>query len=160
MKVQEIMERVGMTETGRAIAYIKDGLEEIEIYAKENISRGGLARTTGTGISFMEANEEFATTVTQFIGAATSFSETAPTGWTAYESVAIDNPQFARDTSSASGTSGYFLSIRPKANLNPSKTCGMYREITGLTIGVPYTFTYTANTETFDSTSFYYAVAI
>ena len=26
MKVQEVMERVGMTETGRAIAYIKDAL--------------------------------------------------------------------------------------------------------------------------------------
>ena len=31
MKVQELMERVGITETGRAIAYIKDGLEEINM---------------------------------------------------------------------------------------------------------------------------------
>tara|TARA_R100000655_G_scaffold13520_2_gene30534 strand:+ start:16118 stop:16405 length:288 start_codon:yes stop_codon:yes gene_type:complete len=31
MKVQEIMERVGMTQTGRAIAYIKDALEELNI---------------------------------------------------------------------------------------------------------------------------------
>ena len=29
MKVQEVMERAGMSETGRAIAYIKDALEEI-----------------------------------------------------------------------------------------------------------------------------------
>ena len=28
MKVKELMERVGISETGRAIAYIKDGLEE------------------------------------------------------------------------------------------------------------------------------------
>lgn len=31
MKVKEIMERAGITETGRAIAYIKDALEEINI---------------------------------------------------------------------------------------------------------------------------------
>ena len=31
MTVKEIMERAGMTETGRAIAYIKDGLEEIQM---------------------------------------------------------------------------------------------------------------------------------
>ena len=28
MKVKELMERAGTTETGRALAYIKDGLEE------------------------------------------------------------------------------------------------------------------------------------
>ena len=31
MKVKELMERVGMQETGRAIAYLKDGLEELNI---------------------------------------------------------------------------------------------------------------------------------
>ena len=31
MKVKEIMERAGTTQTGRAIAYIKDALEEIEL---------------------------------------------------------------------------------------------------------------------------------
>ena len=31
MKVLELMERVGIKETGRALAYIKDGLEEINI---------------------------------------------------------------------------------------------------------------------------------
>ena len=29
MKVQELMERCGMNQTGRAIAYIKDGLEDL-----------------------------------------------------------------------------------------------------------------------------------
>ena len=29
MKVQEIMERLGLNQTGRAIAYIKDGLDEM-----------------------------------------------------------------------------------------------------------------------------------
>jgi len=31
MKVKELMERVGLVETGRAVAYIKDGLEEINM---------------------------------------------------------------------------------------------------------------------------------
>ena len=31
MKVLELMERVGIKETGRALAYIKDGLEEINL---------------------------------------------------------------------------------------------------------------------------------
>ena len=31
MKVKELMERVGLTETGRVISYIKDGLEEIQM---------------------------------------------------------------------------------------------------------------------------------
>ena len=34
MKVQEIMERVGVTDTGRAIAYIKDALEEMNIISE------------------------------------------------------------------------------------------------------------------------------
>ena len=36
MKVQEIMERAGITETGRAIAYIKDALEEMNILSETN----------------------------------------------------------------------------------------------------------------------------
>ena len=31
MKVKELMERVGTTSTGRAVAYIKDALEEIQM---------------------------------------------------------------------------------------------------------------------------------
>ena len=38
MKVQEVMERVGMTETGRAIAYIKDGLDEMNMLAETHIT--------------------------------------------------------------------------------------------------------------------------
>ena len=33
MKVKELMERVGVSQTGRAIAYIKDGLEEMNMIA-------------------------------------------------------------------------------------------------------------------------------
>ena len=38
MKVQEIMERTGIKETGRAIAYIKDALEEINMLSETNIT--------------------------------------------------------------------------------------------------------------------------
>lgn len=31
MKVKELMERAGTNQTGRAVAYIKDGLEEIQM---------------------------------------------------------------------------------------------------------------------------------
>ena len=31
MKVKEILERAGMSQTGKAIAYIKDGLEDLNI---------------------------------------------------------------------------------------------------------------------------------
>ena len=37
MTVKELMERVGMTETGRAIAYIKDGLDELNMLAETHI---------------------------------------------------------------------------------------------------------------------------
>ena len=37
MKVQQLMERVNNFETGRIIAYIKDGLEEINILAETHI---------------------------------------------------------------------------------------------------------------------------
>ena len=38
MKVKELMERVGITETGRAIAYIKDGLEEMNLMSETHIT--------------------------------------------------------------------------------------------------------------------------
>ena len=38
MTVKELMERVGMTETGRALAYIKDGLEEMNILAETHVT--------------------------------------------------------------------------------------------------------------------------
>ena len=34
MKIKELMERVGSNETGRIIAYIKDGLEEINVFSE------------------------------------------------------------------------------------------------------------------------------
>ena len=37
MKVQEIMERVGINQTGRAIAWIKDGLREINLIHETHI---------------------------------------------------------------------------------------------------------------------------
>ena len=38
MKVKELMERTGMTQTGRAIAYIKDGLDEMNMIAETHIT--------------------------------------------------------------------------------------------------------------------------
>ena len=38
MKVQEVMERAGMSETGRAIAYIKDALEEINMISPTHVA--------------------------------------------------------------------------------------------------------------------------
>jgi len=38
MKVQEVMERAGTKETGRAIAYIKDALEELALYYPTNVT--------------------------------------------------------------------------------------------------------------------------
>jgi len=37
VKVKELMERAGMTQTGRAIAYIKDGLDEMNMLAETHI---------------------------------------------------------------------------------------------------------------------------
>jgi len=38
MTVNELMERVGMVETGRALAYIKDGLDEINMMAETHVN--------------------------------------------------------------------------------------------------------------------------
>ena len=46
MTVKELMERVGMTETGRAIAYIKDGLDEMNMSAETHIDTERIDITT------------------------------------------------------------------------------------------------------------------
>ena len=38
MTVQELMERVGIRQTGLAIAYIKDGLEEMNILSETHVN--------------------------------------------------------------------------------------------------------------------------
>ena len=38
VKVKELMERVGITQTGRALAYIKDGLEEMNMIAETHVT--------------------------------------------------------------------------------------------------------------------------
>ena len=38
MTIKELMERVGMTETGRAIAYVKDGLDEMNMQAETHVN--------------------------------------------------------------------------------------------------------------------------
>jgi hypothetical protein len=38
MKVQEVMERAGVTDSGRALAYIKDGLEELNMISETHVT--------------------------------------------------------------------------------------------------------------------------
>ena len=38
MKIQQLMERVGITQTGRALAYIKDGLEDLNMNFETHIA--------------------------------------------------------------------------------------------------------------------------
>ena len=38
MTVNELMERVGMVETGRALAYIKDGLDEMNMMSETHVN--------------------------------------------------------------------------------------------------------------------------
>ena len=38
MKVKEIMERAGTTQTGRAVAYIKDALDEMNILSETHVN--------------------------------------------------------------------------------------------------------------------------
>tara|TARA_R100000458_G_C8196555_1_gene188471 strand:- start:191 stop:472 length:282 start_codon:yes stop_codon:yes gene_type:complete len=47
MKVQEIMERAGMTQTGRAIAYIKDALEEMNLISETHIQTARIDIVSG-----------------------------------------------------------------------------------------------------------------
>tara|TARA_R110002012_G_scaffold118275_1_gene266454 strand:- start:409 stop:690 length:282 start_codon:yes stop_codon:yes gene_type:complete len=38
MKIQELMERAGLNQTGKALAYIKDALEEINTLSETNVT--------------------------------------------------------------------------------------------------------------------------
>ena len=38
MKIQQLMERVGITQTGRALAYIKDGLEDLNMNFETHVT--------------------------------------------------------------------------------------------------------------------------
>ena len=38
MKVQEVMERAGISQTGRALAYIKDALEELNTISETHVT--------------------------------------------------------------------------------------------------------------------------
>ena len=48
MKVKELMERAGVSETGRAVAYIKDGLDEIARKIDDNIKDHKIDIVSGT----------------------------------------------------------------------------------------------------------------
>ena len=42
-KIDEIMERSGMTQTGRAVAYIKDGLDEISHMVEDTVAESSVS---------------------------------------------------------------------------------------------------------------------
>ena len=42
MKVQEIMERSGIRETGRAISYIEDALEEMNLISETHVKKANI----------------------------------------------------------------------------------------------------------------------
>lgn len=48
MKVQEIMERAGMTETGRAVAWIKDAMEEMNTIVETHVTTSRIDIVEGT----------------------------------------------------------------------------------------------------------------
>ncbi len=47
MKVQEIMERAGIAQTGRAIAYIKDALEEMNLISETHVETTNINIVSG-----------------------------------------------------------------------------------------------------------------
>ena len=89
MKVQEIMERAGVTDTGRAVAYIKEGLREIQLHMNDNYSLGVLGSNTASTISLSNQSDILNQTIwTDASGA------TEPTGWTEYESESLTDMHF------------------------------------------------------------------
>ena len=46
MTVRQFMERVGMIETGRALAYIKDGMEEMNMLSETHVNTERIDITT------------------------------------------------------------------------------------------------------------------
>tara|TARA_R100001594_G_scaffold37556_2_gene67961 strand:+ start:173 stop:1255 length:1083 start_codon:yes stop_codon:yes gene_type:complete len=131
MKVKEIMERAGINQTGRAIAYIKDGLEEIELFTKQNVVRGSLASLTSTGIA-MTGGQVFSTNDQQWVGANDStFGAGVPTNWSLYENDAgHTDPHFAHVTTNEAGDTGNFLRIKNKFDTAVDDYVGITRNFT------------------------------
>ena len=94
MKVQEIMERAGVTETGRAIAYIKDGLEEMNLISDTNIMRGTKTKAVGSGVVFDGFNVNNPTLLTGLPGSGDSVGE--PDNWTEYESESMGSTRYSK----------------------------------------------------------------
>ena len=128
MTVKEVMERLSITETGRAVAYIKDGLEEIEMYTKENVLSGKKGSlTTSNTISFQKSLANSFLYENDWSGASTSDGQTTlPTGWTVQDAGGGDPPEFRRISGDGTGTT-YALQIKLVTNLNVE---GMYRTYT------------------------------
>ena len=131
MKVQEIMERTGMTETGRAVAYIKDALQEIELYAKENITSGTRASVTASTISFGIGTE----TVTNGTDWTSAAGATPPASWDVFE-----NPSAGIEPMIFTIIDGALkIAIDSGHGLAISEVNGITQAIS-VTVGTKYTF--------------------
>jgi hypothetical protein len=122
-----------MKETGRAIAYIKDGLEEMNLISETTINKGRVASAQGTSISFHNSVD----TVTNGADwSGTNGSATPPTGWTYYS--AGNNAGNANFTT----TDGKLI-IEHQGSAE-ARMVGCFQSLTVLS-GHTYTLTYTAN---------------
>ncbi len=131
MKVQEVMERAGTKETGRAIAYIKDALQEIELYSKENVTSGSRASVTANTISFGTGTEKV-TNGTDWTGASGTNS---PTGWSVFE-----NPSAGVEAMSfAISTGRLVMGINGLHSLAVGESNGITQAIS-VTVGTKYVF--------------------
>ena len=124
MTVKEVMERLNINETGRAVAYIKDGLEEIEMYTKENVLSGSRASVTANTISL--SNQSDILNQTTWSGAS---GATEPTGWTEYESESLTDMHFDIVDNK--------LKMTAKDGILPTHRIGMYKSVT-LVPGLKY----------------------
>ena len=124
MKVQEIMERAGVTDTGRAVAYIKEGLREIQLHMNDNYSLGLLGSNTASTISLSNQSDILNQTIwTDASGA------TEPTGWTEYESESLTDMHFDIVDNK--------LKMTAKGGISPVQRQGMYKSVT-LVTGLKY----------------------
>jgi len=94
MKVQEMMERAGVTDTGRAVAYIKEGLREIQLHMNDNYSLGLLKNYTASTIGFGLGS----TVITNGVDWTDATGTTQPTGWSIYESESLTDMGYSIDS--------------------------------------------------------------
>ena len=135
MKVKEIMERCGMNETGRAIAYIKDALEELEMLSGENVHGGSRAYYKSNTFSVDLSTDITASAELDNVTTWSAASgATPPTDWTLYNTESGDSVTFA-----GGGTAS--LKIIAAADIDSLENAGIYQGFTTV-IGDRYKLVY------------------